>query len=80
MPKQIIFPCVNQAALIEVDPKVPAANEVVVKTEISTVSPGTERAHITGDANVAGRHAPEVKFPVPVAIILPAWWRAWARA
>ena len=63
MPKQIIFPCVNQAALIEVAPKAPAANEVVVKTEISTVSPGTERANITGDANVAGRHAPEVKFP-----------------
>ena len=31
MPKQIVFPCVNQAELIEVSPKIPAANEVVVK-------------------------------------------------
>ncbi len=61
--KQIIFPQPNCAELIEknVAPKTP--HDVVVRTEVSTISPGTERANITGDANVAGKNAPEVKFP-----------------
>ncbi|MBQ9099570.1 MAG: zinc-binding alcohol dehydrogenase [Clostridia bacterium] len=61
--KQIIFPRPNCAELIETAkvPKTPY--DVVVKTEVSTISPGTERANITGDANVAGRHAPDTTFP-----------------
>lgn len=61
--KKIIFPRVNCAELVDVEARELAPNEVMVRTEISTVSPGTERANITGDANVAGRHAPDVTFP-----------------
>jgi len=61
--KQIIFPEINKAALVDVEYKKPAAGEVVVKTAYSTVSAGTERANITGDPNVSGKGAPEVKFP-----------------
>ena len=61
--KQIIFPRVNEAELVEkaCDPIAP--NEVMVKTEVSTVSPGTERANITGDPSVAGNNAPDTTFP-----------------
>ncbi|MBQ8510764.1 MAG: zinc-binding alcohol dehydrogenase [Clostridia bacterium] len=61
--QQIIFPEVNKAALIERTIGEPGAGQVLVKTAVSTVSPGTERANITGDANVAGANAPSVKFP-----------------
>lgn len=61
--KQIIFPRINCAELVDVEEKELAPNAVMVRTEISTISPGTERANITGDANVAGRHAPDVTFP-----------------
>ena len=62
--KRIIFPEVNRAELItENISDTLAPNSVMVKTAISTVSPGTERANITGNENVAGRAAPSVKFP-----------------
>ena len=61
--KQIIFPRVNCAELVEVEAKPLGAHDVMVRTEVSTISPGTERANITGDANVAGRNAPDVSFP-----------------
>lgn len=61
--KQIIFPEINKAALVDVEYRKPAAGEVVVKTAYSTVSAGTERANITGDPNVSSKGAPEVKFP-----------------
>lgn len=61
--RQIIFPEINKANLIEVEYKKPAAGEVVVKTAYSTISAGTERANITGDPNVGGKGAPSVKFP-----------------
>ena len=61
--KQIIFPRANCAELQEVEAKILGPKDVMVRTEVSTVSPGTERANIIGDANVAGRHAPEVRFP-----------------
>ena len=61
--KQIIFPCPNRAELIEKSCEPIAPNSVLVKTEVSTVSPGTERANIIGDANVAGRNAPDTTFP-----------------
>ena len=50
--KQIIFPRPNCAELIETAkvPKTPY--DVVVKTEVSTISPGTERAIITGNQDI----------------------------
>ena len=39
------------------------AGYVRVRILRTTVSPGTERANLIGDANVAGKKAPEVKFP-----------------
>ena len=60
---QIVFtaPCV--AEYLEVPVKEPGAGEVMVETEISTVSPGTEKANLIGDPNVAGSKASAVVFP-----------------
>ena len=60
---QIIFPAVNEAALVEKELPAPSPTQVLVKTVFSTVSPGTERANITGSDSVAGANAPKVKFP-----------------
>ncbi len=62
--KHILFPEINRAEMVtevirdELGPK-----EVLVKTAFSTISPGTERANLTGDPSVAGQAAPSVKFP-----------------
>ncbi len=61
--KKILFPEANRAALVDANPEPKGDDYVIVKTAISTISAGTERANITGDANVAGRKAPSVKFP-----------------
>ena len=61
--KQIVFPRPNCAELIVKELKDLAPDQVMVKTEVSTVSPGTERANIIGDPNVAGRNAPDTTFP-----------------
>ena len=61
--KQIIFPCPNCAELIEKELAPLAPDRVMVKTAVSTVSPGTERANIIGDPSVAGRNAPDTTFP-----------------
>lgn len=61
--KQILFPRINTAELIDTEVAEPAANEVLVRTVISTISPGTERANIIGNDSVSGRNAPEVRFP-----------------
>lgn len=60
--KQIIFTKVNTAELLEVPLREPLDFEVMVKTEFSTISPGTEKANITGDPNV-GVGTPSVVFP-----------------
>ena len=60
---RIIFPEINKAALIEEEIGEPGAHDVLVKTAFSTVSPGTERANITGDPSIAGQSAPSVVFP-----------------
>lgn len=49
--KQIIFTEKNTAKLLDVEYRYPKGDEVVVKTEISTVSCGTERANIIGIVN-----------------------------
>lgn len=62
--KQILFPEVNTAALVDRElPDEPGSDQVLVKTIYSTVSPGTERANITGSDSVAGSSAPSVSFP-----------------
>ena len=63
--KQIVFTKLNTAELLDVDYQKPSADEIVVKTAFSTISCGTEKANITGDANVSifsGENEPVV-FP-----------------
>ena len=64
--KQIVFTKVNTAELLDVgefgtDNLKPT--EVLVKTEISTISSGTEKANITGDPSCSTTNAPNVSFP-----------------
>jgi len=62
--RQIVFTAVNTAELLTTEiPDEPAPGRILVKTAYSTVSPGTERANITGSDTVAGVRPPEVKFP-----------------
>ncbi len=63
--KQIVFTRLNTAELLEVPRRLPGDNEVCVKTMVSTISCGTERANITGNLNIAGQAPPqkEAKFP-----------------
>lgn len=53
MDRQIVFTEVNKAELLEVEPQKLGANQVKVKTMFSTISNGTEKANISGDANVS---------------------------
>ena len=61
--KQIVFTEKNKAELLTVDAYEPSPNEVMVKTMVSTISCGTERANITGDPNVNACGASGVVFP-----------------
>lgn len=61
--RQIVFTQINRAELLSVDIPEVSAGKVLVKTAVSTVSSGTERANITGDPNVNARGASGVKFP-----------------
>ena len=61
--KQIVFTEINKAELIDTELPELGANMVKVKTEISSISCGTERANITGDPNVNCNGKPEVVFP-----------------
>ena len=61
---RIHFPEIGRAEMIREDiPDTLAPDQVLIRTAYSTVSPGTERANITGDPNVAGPAAPCVRFP-----------------
>lgn len=51
--KQIVFTKINTAELLEVEVPECGENEVAVRTEISSISCGTERANLSGDANVS---------------------------
>ena len=56
--KQIIFTAPNTAELVDVPTGEPGEFDVLVDVAYSTISPGTERANITGDMNIApGRDA-----------------------
>lgn len=51
--KQIVFTKPNTAELIDVPDEAPGEGQVLVKTEYTAVSAGTERANIIGDQNVS---------------------------
>lgn len=61
--KQIVFTDVNKAELQETNLPKMGADCVMVRTDVSTVSSGTERANITGDPNVNATAASGVTFP-----------------
>lgn len=61
--QQILFVSPNVAELVDCDLPKPRPHEIVVKTAISTVSNGTERANVTGDPNVSIFSSGEVSFP-----------------
>ena len=61
--KQIIFTDVNRAELLDIELSSVKAGCVIVKTAVSTISSGTERANIMGDPNVNANKPGEVKFP-----------------
>ena len=61
--KQIVFTEINKAELIDAEIGEVFGKRVLVKTEISTISAGTERANITGDPNVNANGASGVIFP-----------------
>lgn len=59
----IIFtaPCV--AELVMQDIPTPAEDEVLVELAYTTISAGTERANLIGDANVSYANGPRVEYP-----------------
>lgn len=52
--KQILFTAVHRAELVETELGEPAENEVLIKTEYTVISGGTERANIMGMHNTNG--------------------------
>lgn len=73
--KHIYFPEINRAALFTEEMPTPGPGDVTVHTVYSTVSPGTERANITGDPKSAARQAHRWSFRAIPAILPPASWR-----
>lgn len=61
--KVIVFTNPNVAELLDGDYREPGEKEVVVETAFSTISPGTEKANLIGDPNVAGSSPASVVFP-----------------
>lgn len=57
--KQILFTGLNKAELVDIPEEALGENSVKVKTVISSISCGTERANITGDLNVGIYGEPE---------------------
>jgi 2-desacetyl-2-hydroxyethyl bacteriochlorophyllide A dehydrogenase len=60
---RIIFPEAYKAELVKEQIEAPGENDVLIRTQYSTISPGTERANYTGDPNVSGATGPSVRFP-----------------
>lgn len=62
---EIVFTDVNTAKLLDSEDRELLENEVRVKTVISMISPGTERANITGNPNVsiASKENEKAVFP-----------------
>ena len=63
--KQIVFTEPNTARLMETDIELNCDNQVIVATEYSSISCGTERANIVGDSNVSivSKKGEKAKFP-----------------
>ncbi len=61
--RQIVFTKINTAEFLDSEKREPGENEVCVRTEFSTISPGTEKANITGDPNVSAGGPSAVVFP-----------------
>lgn len=61
--KQIVFTEKNVAKLLDFNFEELAPNDVMVKTAVSTISCGTERANITGDENVSINPDAKTAFP-----------------
>ena len=57
--KQIVFTDVHKAELLEVDVREIQENEVLIDTEYTVVSGGTERANIMGMVNAGGNAFPK---------------------
>lgn len=60
--KQIVFPEPNVAKFMDMPTVEPGERDIVIKTVVSTISCGTERANYTGDPNVS-IYTSEVVFP-----------------
>ncbi len=60
---RIVFTKKDTAEFLDVEYITPGPDDVVVKTEFSTVSPGTERANITGDPNISSERKAGTFFP-----------------
>lgn len=61
--KRIVFTKKDTAEFLEEECIIPSKDQVVVETAFSTVSPGTEKANITGDPNVSTKRNAQTIFP-----------------
>ena len=61
--KNIIFTAPGIAEVIEKEMPTANAGEVLIRILRTTISSGTEKANLMGDANVNSTKAPEVSFP-----------------
>jgi len=62
--KRIVFTAPNVAEVLETEAPELAPGQVLVQMAVSTISSGTERANLSGDANVTVKKAPgAVSFP-----------------
>lgn len=61
--KQIVFTAQNTAELLESNIEEPKGHEVIVKTDHTTISAGTEKANLTGDINVNASAKPSDNIP-----------------
>lgn len=63
--RNIVFTEINKAELVTEKVRMPEKNEILVKTYVSSISSGTERANITGSKTVAWNapEAAEAIFP-----------------
>ena len=61
--KNIIFTAPGVAEVIEKDMPTTKAGEVLIRMLRTTISSGTEKANLIGDANVNSQKAPNVSFP-----------------
>lgn len=64
MNKRIMFTGINKAEIVEQNiPVINNNDDILIKTAFSCISPGTERANITGDPNVSIYSDGVVRFP-----------------